>query len=186
MDNAIDALVWIDVETTGLDLEHDLILEIAAIITDLDLNEISFFHRVIQHPENVLATMDPWCRNVHGQNGLVNACRASTEGQAQVEQELTDWLRRQIGKQRSPLCGNSPHFDRAFLRRLMPNVEQHLHFRCIDVSTMRQLAGLWWPSARNGLSKKLAHRALDDIRESVAELRYLRMRLGEVACTGCA
>ena len=167
-------LVWVDMEMTGLDVERHHVLEVAAIVTDGDLNEVDEGIDIVVHqPEDVLALMDEWCVKQHGQSGLTAAVRASRTELAEAEALVLEYLRRHTSERQSPLCGNSVGHDKRFLERWMPEVVQHLHYRIIDVSTVKELALRWSPDAKR-FPKGEAHRALDDIRESIAELRYYR------------
>lgn len=167
-------LVWVDMEMTGLDVERHHVLEVAAIVTDGDLNEVDEGIDIVVHqPEDVLALMDEWCVKQHGQSGLTAAVRASRTELAEAEALVLEYLRRHTSERQSPLCGNSVGHDKRFLERWMPEVVQHLHYRIIDVSTVKELALRWYPDLKR-FPKGEAHRALDDIRESIAELRYYR------------
>ena len=167
-------LVWVDMEMTGLDVERHHVLEVAAIVTDGDLNEVDEgIGLVVHQPEDVLALMDEWCVKQHGQSGLTAAVRASRTELAEAEALVLEYLRRHTSERQSPLCGNSVGHDKRFLERWMPEVVQHLHYRIIDVSTVKELALRWYPDLKR-FPKGEAHRALDDIRESIAELRYYR------------
>ncbi len=170
-------LVWIDLEMTGLDVGVHHILEVAALITDGELRELDEGFAVTVHqPPEVLALMDEWCVNQHGQSGLTEAVRASRVGIAEAEALLLNYLRRHISERQSPLCGNSVGHDRRFLDRWMPSVVQHLHYRIVDVSSLKELAMRWYPDLAH-FPKSEAHRAQDDIRESIAELRYYREQI---------
>ena len=170
-------LVWIDMEMTGLDVERHHVLEVAALITDGDLNELDDGLDLIVHqPEETLALMDDWCVKQHGQSGLTEAVRASRVGIEEARALLLDYLRGRTSEGQSPLCGNSVGHDKRFLERWMPDVVQHLHYRIIDVSTVKELALRWYPDLER-FPKGEAHRARDDIRESIAELRYYRERV---------
>ena len=161
-------------EMTGLDVERHHVLEVAALITDGELREIDDGLDLIVHqPEEVLALMDDWCVKQHGQSGLTAAVRASRVGLEEAGALLLDYLRKHTSEGQSPLCGNSVGHDRRFLERWLPEVVQHLHYRVIDVSTVKELALRWYPELER-FPKGEAHRARDDIRESIAELRYFR------------
>ena len=169
-------LVWIDMEMTGLDVERHHVLEVAALVTDGDLNELDDGLDLIVHqPEETLALMDDWCVKQHGQSGLTEAVRASRVGIEEARALLLDYLRGRTSEGQSPLCGNSVGHDKRFLERWMPDVVRHLHYRIIDVSTVKELALRWYPDL-DRFPKGEAHRARDDIRESIAELRYYRER----------
>ena len=170
-------LVWVDMEMTGLDVERHHVLEVAALVTDGELREVDDGLDLIVHqPEEVLALMDEWCVKQHGQSGLTAAVRASRVGLEEAGALLLDYLRKHTSEGQSPLCGNSVGHDKRFLERWMPEVVQHLHYRVIDVSTVKELALRWYPNLER-FPKGEAHRARDDIRESLAELRYYRERV---------
>jgi len=173
-----DNLVWIDLEMSGLDVERDVILEIATIITDRQLNELAqgpVFS--IHQSDEILNTMDPWCRGQHGKSGLTEAVRKSTTTIEQAEEITLEFLRDYCFAKKSVLCGNSVWQDRIFLRRYMPRITDFLHYRIIDVSSVKELISHWYPTSPDlSFVKKDTHRALDDIRESIAELRHYRMK----------
>lgn len=170
-----NALIWIDLEMTGLDTQSDFILEIATIVTDADLNILAEGPVLAVHqPDAVLAAMDDWNRRTHAGSGLVERVRASTLTAADAERETLAFVQQYVGRHKSPLCGNSICQDRRFLSRLMPQLEDWLHYRNLDVSTIKEIARRWKPSIIEGFQKKNTHKALDDIRESIEELRYYR------------
>ncbi|RMH61811.1 MAG: oligoribonuclease [Zetaproteobacteria bacterium] len=170
-------LVWMDLEMSGLDPERDVILEIATIITDNDLNIIAEGPNLAIHqPDHVLTAMDDWCREHHARSGLTARVRASTCTMRDAERETLDFVRRYVPKGVSPLCGNSVHQDRRFLVRYMPELESWMHYRNIDVSTVKELARRWYPGFE-APKKRGCHLALADIRESIAELAAYRQRL---------
>lgn len=170
-------LVWIDLEMTGLDVEVELIVEIAVIITDGSLDQLIEGPDLVLHaPEDVLARMHPRVRQMHVASGLLEAIRASDLGVEAAEAQVLDFVRAHVPQARTaPLAGNSVHADRAFLKRFMPSLEAYLHYRNVDVSTVKELVSRWYPAAFDARPrKKGSHRALDDIRESIEELRYYR------------
>lgn len=172
------SLLWIDLEMTGLDPEKDRIIEMAAIVTDVDLNLIAESQVITVHqPDSLLAQMDEWCTRQHGQSGLTARVRESKTTEAEAQQQMLAFLRQHTDKGVSPMCGNSIGQDRRFLVKYMPELEAHFHYRNIDVSTIKELAKRWKPSIMDGFKKKGAHLALDDIRESIEELRYYRRNL---------
>lgn len=168
-------LVWIDLEMTGLDVEKDVILEVATIITDNDLNIIEESDSlVVRQPESVLETMNDWSRKHHAESGLLDRVRASEISIEEAEATTFDLVRKHVEIHTSPLCGNSVWQDRRFLARYMPTLEHYLHYRLIDVSTVKELARRWSPSLLDEVAKQAQHRALDDIRESINELKLYR------------
>lgn len=173
-------LVWVDLETTGLNPDSDRILEIGVIVTDSALNEVVSLSRVLFTEDLVLQSMDPWCVETHAANGLVDACRNSVCTRPQSERDILDVVSAFADPRTASICGSSPHFDRAFLRRHMPALESWFHFRNLDVSTVRQLVALWSPE-RAWPIPAIAHRALPDLRASIAELRHYREA---IACGG--
>ncbi|NPU94522.1 MAG: oligoribonuclease [Gammaproteobacteria bacterium] len=170
-------LIWIDLEMTGLDPDSDVIIEIATIVTDAHLNILAEGPVFAVHQtEETLARMDEWCVRTHGQSGLTERVRQSLVDTAEAERVTLDFLSRWSENRASPMCGNSICQDRRFLYRYMPKLEAFFHYRNLDVSTVKELARRWNPSVLNGVSKQGAHLALDDIRESIAELRHYRER----------
>jgi len=172
-----DRLVWIDCEMTGLELGHDVLIEIAVLITDGELNVIDEGLDVIIHAEDEqLDAMVPFVRDMHATSGLTDEVRASTVTLAQAEKMVLDYVKVHVPEARSaPLCGNSIATDRGFITRDMPDLDAHLHYRMIDVSSIKELARRWYPRVYFAQpTKGLAHRALADIHESVIELRYYR------------
>lgn len=171
-------LVWMDLEMTGLDVETDTIIEIATLVTDDDLNEVAAGPTLAIHTsEEQLAGMDDWNRKHHAESGLLARVRESEVTLIEAEARTLAFLEQHVGSGASPLCGNSIWQDRRFLARYMPTLESYLHYRIIDVSTVKELARRWHPDAYNALSKHNTHRALDDIRESIAELAHYRRTL---------
>lgn len=169
------ALIWIDLEMTGLRPESDRILEVATIVTDGQLNIIAEGPVLAVHQSNaVLDGMDDWNKRTHAGTGLIERVRASTFSEQDAERLALEFMSRYVPKNRSPMCGNSICQDRRFLARLMPELEGWFHYRNLDVSTLKELASRWRPDIHTGLVKKNTHRALDDIRESIDELRYYR------------
>ena len=175
-----EQLVWVDCEMTGLDLARDALIEVAVIATDADLNPLDDgLDIVINVDDDVLDTMIPFVRDMHEASGLTEAVRASTITLGAAEDTVLDYVRSHIADPRSaPLCGNSIATDRGFLARDMPRLDDYLHYRMIDVSSIKELAKRWYPRVyQSQPAKGLAHRALADIRESIQELAYYRQTL---------
>ncbi|MFP1724453.1 oligoribonuclease [Lonsdalea quercina] len=168
-------LIWIDLEMTGLDPERDRIIEIATLVTDAHLNILAEGPTLAVHqPDSQLALMDDWNVRTHTGSGLVERVRASTYDENAAAQETIAFLRQWVPEGKSPICGNSVGQDRRFLFRYMPELESYFHYRYLDVSTLKELARRWKPEILTGFKKQNTHQALDDIRESVAELAYYR------------
>lgn len=168
-------LVWLDLEMTGLHPDRDVILEIASIITDSQLNVLAEGPVIAIHQDDArLAAMDEWCTRTHTGSGLVARVRASGQDTAAAERATLEFVREFVPPGVSPMCGNSIGQDRRFLWRHMPELEAFFHYRNLDVSTVKELAKRWAPEVYQGVQKKSVHLALDDIRESIAELRHYR------------
>ncbi|MVW74669.1 oligoribonuclease [Pseudomonas xionganensis] len=168
-------LIWIDLEMTGLEPEKDVIIEMATIVTDSDLNILAEGPVIAIHQSDaVLAGMDEWCTRTHGESGLTQRVRESTIDTAAAEAQTIAFLQQWVPQGASPICGNSIGQDRRFLYRYMPTLEAYFHYRYLDVSTLKILADRWAPKIKEGFQKKGTHLALDDIRESIAELKYYR------------
>ncbi len=168
-------LVWVDMEMTGLDPEQEKVLEIAMIVTDKELNLLAEGPVIAIHqPDPVLAAMDEWCTRTHTASGLVARVQASQYDEAAATAECLAFLRQWVPEGASPLCGNSIGQDRRFLVRYMPELEAFFHYRNVDVSTIKELVRRWKPELLNQFHKKGTHQALDDIRESIAELQFYR------------
>ena len=173
-----DNLIWIDLEMTGLDPDNDHIIEIATIVTDAQLNILAEGPVLAIHQkEEVLAKMDEWNQRTHGGSGLLQRVRESSIDEAQAATQTLAFLQQYLEKRKSPMCGNSICQDRRFLARYMPELEAFFHYRNLDVSTLKELARRWQPAIYNGFNKTNAHLALDDIRESIGELKYYRERM---------
>jgi oligoribonuclease len=173
-------LVWIDCEMTGLDLRRDALIEVAAVVTDGELNLLDDgLDVIINAHDDVLAAMVPFVRDMHESSGLTAAVRASAIGLGEAEKLVLDYIKGHVPDVRSaPLCGNSIATDRGFLARDMPLLDDHLHYRMIDVSSIKELAKRWYPRVYQSQPEKgLAHRALADILESIQELAYYRRTL---------
>jgi oligoribonuclease len=172
-------LIWIDLEMTGLDPDHDSILEIATLVTDAHLTELAVGPVLaIHHPEPVLEAMDDWNRNQHRKSGLWDRVIESRVTMAEAEEATIGFLSHWVPAGASPICGNSICQDRRFLYRQMPRLERYFHYRNLDVSTLKELARRWAPEIADGVSKSSEHLALADIRDSVNELRHYRRYMG--------
>lgn len=169
-------MVWVDLEMTGLDVEKDQILEMACLITDCDLNVLAEGpNLIINQPDELLDGMSEWCKEHHGKSGLTKAVKESKISLQQAEYEFLSFVRQQTPPGLCPLAGNSVHADKKFLDKYMPQFMRHLHYRIIDVSTVKELCRRWYPEEYEFAPKKAAsHRALDDIRESIKELQFYR------------
>jgi oligoribonuclease len=170
-----DHLIWIDLEMTGLDPQSDQIIEIATVVTDSDLNELAEGPVLAIHqPDTLLDGMDEWNTRQHGGSGLTERVRNSQVDAAAAEQATLAFLSDWVPPGKSPMCGNSICQDRRFMYRLMPELERFFHYRNLDVSTLKELARRWSPVVYDGFKKDSSHLALDDIRDSIAELRHYR------------
>ena len=168
-------LVWIDLEMTGLDPDRCFIIEIASLVTDSELNLVAEGPNIVIHnTESELASLSDWCKDTFGKSGLIDRVRKSTTSVADAEAETLAFLREHTVRGASPLCGNSVHNDRAFLWRHMRELHDHLHYRNVDVSTLKDLLSRWHPESFRPPAKQESHAALLDIRESVVELQYYR------------
>lgn len=168
-------LVWVDMEMSGLVPDRDRILEVAIVITDGDLDTVAEAPVwVVHQPDEVLDAMDSWNKGTHGRSGLIDKVRASKFSEADVEAMILDFLKAHLAAGAAPLAGNTVHQDRRFMARYMPAFESYLHYRIVDVSTLKELARRWRPDVLAGLVKESKHEALADVHESIEELRYYR------------
>lgn len=168
-------LIWIDLEMTGLNPDTDRIIEMATIVTDSELNILAegpVF--AIHQPDEILDKMDEWNTKHHNASGLIDRVQASTVTEQEAEAATLAFLAQFVRPKKSPMCGNSICQDRRFLYRCMPKLEQYFHYRNLDVSTIKELAYRWKPSLINGIKKESRHLALEDIKDSIIELRYYR------------
>jgi oligoribonuclease len=174
-DDLKDPLVWIDLEMTGLNPEKEHILEIATLITDGALERIiEGPNLIIYQPPSVLDNMEKWSMKQHGKTGLTDQVKKSRISLKSAEQETLRFMRRYCTPSTAPLCGNAVHHDRRFLIKYMPSVHEYLHYRHVDVSTLKALVKRWYPKLKGYSKKSDRHRALDDIRESIEELKFYR------------
>ena len=174
-------LVWVDMEMTGLEPDRDRVIEIAVIVTGPDLEVLAEGPVLVVHqPDSVLDAMDDWNKNTHGRSGLIERVKASSVDEAHAEAALIEWMSQYVPKGKSPMCGNSICQDRRFMARTMPALEAFFHYRNLDVSTLKELAKRWKPSALDGLKKAGKHTALADIQESIDELVHYRATLLDV------
>lgn len=177
MSEAEERLVWIDLEMTGLDVTKESIIEIATVVTDGELNIIAQGPNLaINVEESLLAGMDEWNTSHHTSSGLVERVRQQGVSIKEAEERTLQFLQEWVPEGRAPLCGNSVWNDKKFMEKEMPKLVEHLHYRMIDVSTVKELARRWYPEVGR-YEKKGAHLALDDILESIEELRYFRSKV---------
>ena len=177
-------LIWIDLEMTGLFPDKDRIIELAVVVTDAQMTmrvEGPVF--AVHQSDATLDAMDAWNKGTHGRSGLIDRVKASTVDEAAAQAQTIAWLSQFVPKGKSPMCGNSICQDRRFLHRLMPRLEQHFHYRNLDVSTIKELARRWAPQVLAGLRKQSAHTALSDVRDSIDELRFYRTHFAALAQT---
>jgi oligoribonuclease len=171
----LQQLIWIDLEMTGLNPDIDVIIEIATVVTDKDLNILAQGPVLaVYQSDEILANMDEWNQKHHGASGLINRVKSSRINDIEAERLTIEFLKQWVPENTSPICGNSIGQDRRFLYRYMPKLEAYFHYRNIDVSTLKELAARWAPEVKDGFNKESTHQALDDIIESIEELRYYR------------
>ncbi|MBU2895603.1 oligoribonuclease [Vibrio hepatarius] len=174
-------LIWIDLEMTGLDPETHKVIEIATIVTDSELNILAQGPVLAIHQsEQELAKMDEWCTRTHTGSGLVARVRASKVTEQEAINQTVEFLGKWVPKGASPICGNSVGQDRRFLYKHMPELEEYFHYRYVDVSTIKELTRRWDHQVLSGFSKSGSHLALDDIQESIAELKYYRQTIFKI------
>lgn len=175
-------LIWIDLEMTGLNPDQDTIIEIATLVTNSDLQVIAEGPTLAIHqPEEIMGAMDEWNTRQHGQSGLTERVFESRVTMAQAASETLAFLGEHIMASRSPMCGNSICQDRRFLARHMPELERFFHYRNLDVSTIKELAKRWRPDVLAGVQKQGAHLAMDDIKDSIMELRHYRQHFFQMS-----
>ncbi len=168
-------LIWIDLEMTGLEPDKDYIIEIATVVTDKDLNLLAEGPVIAVHQhQSIMDGMDEWNQKHHGASGLIERVRTSSSDNQSAESQTLAFLKEWVEENKSPMCGNSICQDRRFLYRFMPELEAFFHYRNLDVSTLKELAARWAPDVYKGFNKKGAHQAMEDIIESIEELRYYR------------
>lgn len=170
-----NALVWLDMEMTGLNPDGDRIIELAVVVTNSQLETIAEAPVWVVHQSDaVLDGMDDWNKNTHGRSGLIGKVKASQLSEADVEAQCLEFLKQHVPERASPMCGNSICQDRRFMARYMPKLEDYFHYRNLDVSTLKELVRRWKPELAKGLTKHGKHEALADIYESIEELKYYR------------
>lgn len=168
-------LIWVDMEMSGLLPDSDVILELAAVVTDAELNVVAESPVLVVHQSDaVLDGMDAWNKGTHGKSGLIDKVKASTLTEAEAEAQMIEFLKQYVPANKSPMCGNSIGQDRRFMVRYMPQLEAYFHYRNLDVSTLKELARRWRPKLYDGFKKANSHTALADIYESIEELKYYR------------
>jgi oligoribonuclease len=168
-------LIWIDLEMSGLEPDRDRIIEVATVVTNASLETMAEGPVLAIHQsDEILQSMDDWNKKQHAKSGLIDRVRASTCAETEAERQTLGFLHEWVPAAKSPMCGNSICQDRRFLARLMPELERYFHYRNLDVSTLKELCVRWAPKVAAGFTKESRHRALDDIRDSIAELRYYR------------
>jgi len=173
-----DNLIWIDLEMTGLDVKRDVIIEIATVVTDPELNVLAEGPVVaVKQSKKRLKGMDDWNTSHHTRSGLVDRVLESRISTKEAERQTIAFLEKYVPKGKSPMCGNSICQDRRFLHKYMPELEQYFHYRHLDVSTLKELAARWYPEVKKGFKKQSKHLALSDIHDSIDELQYYRQAI---------
>lgn len=175
LSKADDNLVWIDCEMTGLDPEKERLLEIAVVVTGPNLSpRLEGPVCVIHQSDELLNKMDAWNKGTHGRSGLIDKVKASTMSEQDAEEQILAFIKKYVTKNNSPLCGNTISQDRRFLVKFMPKLEAYLHYRNLDVSTLKELSKRWKPEVFNSFKKQQKHTALADVHESIEELAHYR------------
>jgi oligoribonuclease len=168
-------LVWVDMEMSGLNPDTDVVLEVALVVTDKDLNLVEEGPVLVVHQSDaVLDGMDSWNKGTHGKSGLIDKVKASTLSEVDVALKMVEFMKQHVAERTSPMCGNSICQDRRFMARHLPDLEAYFHYRNLDVSTLKELAARWRPELKDGFKKANSHTALADIQESIEELKYYR------------
>lgn len=171
-------LIWIDLEMTGLDTDHDKIIEIATIITNSTLDVLEEGPMLAIHQDDeVLNAMDSWNKEQHGKSGLIERVRSSPLTEVDAQDMTLEFIKKYVPPHTSPMCGNSVCQDRRFLHRCMPELERYFHYRNLDVSSVKELSRRWTPELYQAFTKQSSHLAMDDVRDSIRELRYYRDHL---------
>src|SRR3954467_13492997 len=169
-------LVWIDMEMSGLVPDRDRILEVAMVVTDADLNTIAEAPvDVLHQPDEVLDAMDSWNKSTHGRSGLIDKVKAATLTEAEVEPRLIEFLKPSVAERVAPLAGNTVHQDRRFMARYMPSSDTYLHYRIVDLSTLKERGGRWNPVSVQGFAKEGKHEVRADVYESIEELKHYHL-----------
>lgn len=176
-----DNLIWMDLEMTGLIPEQDVIIEIATLVTDSELNILAEGPMIAVHQsDSILNGMDEWNTRQHGKSGLTQRVKDSHISSAEAERATITFLEKWVPRGKSPICGNSICQDRRFLARHMPQLEAYFHYRNLDVSTVKELTRRWAPAVAKGFQKDSKHLALDDIKDSIEELKYYRANVFKI------
>ncbi|OWF41451.1 oligoribonuclease, mitochondrial-like [Mizuhopecten yessoensis] len=175
-DNKEERLVWVDLEMSGLDIKKDHILEMACLVTSGNLDIVAEGpNLIINQPDSVLESMGDWCKQHHGQSGLTEAVRKSNVSLESAEQQMLQFVQQYTVSKSAILSGNSVHADKVFLDKFMPHFMAHLHYRIVDVTSVKEICRRWYPEVfKKAPPKKVSHRALDDIKESIEELRFYK------------
>ncbi|XP_050678875.1 oligoribonuclease, mitochondrial isoform X1 [Leptidea sinapis] len=176
IDKKANRIIWMDLEMTGLDIDRDHIMELACLVTDSDLNVVATGPDIVIHqPDHILNSMNEWCKAHHGESGLTKQCKESRITLREAENQVLKFVASNVPEKCCPLGGNSVYMDRLFLRKYMPQLNNYLHYRNIDVSTIKELVKWWYPKEYSRVpNKKFAHRCLSDIMDSIEELKYYK------------
>ncbi|CAH4037965.1 probable oligoribonuclease [Pieris brassicae] len=176
LDNKSKRIVWVDLEMTGLDIEKDHILEIACLVSDENLKVVATGPNIVIHqPDEILNSMNDWCISTHGESGLTKSSQESKVSVKDAEEKVLTFLKSHVPEKTCPLGGNSVYMDKIFLRKYMPTLNDYLHYRIVDVSSIKEIVKRWYPKEYSNVpQKKFAHRGMNDILESLEELKYYK------------